>query len=109
MDDGGVQEIKVIPLWARIISWIFGSVITIIAILIFIIGSWSLGSSMLSEIKAVGILESLVTLGIGALIMLFSATFATIFVIILRRLVDGNGYKSFKYDFYYIVIAKEEK
>jgi len=87
MDDGGVQEIKVIPLWARIISWIFSGVITIMGIIIFIIGSWSLGSSMLKEINTFGMLESLITLGMGFLIMLSSLLFATLFVLILKRLV----------------------
>jgi len=60
MDDGGFEpeHEKKIPLWARIISWAFGFILTIMAIVIFIIGSWTLGTSMLKEINEFGLLIS---------------------------------------------------
>jgi len=86
-EDNGLQEIKIVPLWARIISWIFGIITTLIAVTTFVIGSWTLGISMGKEIREFGLFMSLYTFGIGLLMCLFSAIFATLFVIILKRLV----------------------
>jgi len=89
MDEGSEQEIKITPLWARIISWIFGVITTLIAVTIFVIGSWSLGSSMVKEIREFGLLMSLYTFGIGSLICLFSAFGAVLFVYIARRVLNN--------------------
>ena len=88
-EDSGAQEIKIIPLWARIISWIFGAITSLIAVTIFIIGSWTLGISMVKEIREFGLLMSLYTFGIGSLICIFSAFGAVIFVYFVKRVV-GN-------------------
>jgi len=71
MSEEETQEIKIVPLWARIISWIFGVITTLIAVTIFIIGSWTLGVSMVKEIKEFGLLMSLCTFGIGLLMCCF--------------------------------------
>ena len=84
--DEGVQEVKLVPLWARIVSWIFGAIITVMGVTIFIVGSWSLGSSMLEEIKTFGIIQSLIALGIGGLTFLFSGLVVTLLIAIIRRI-----------------------
>ena len=89
MSEEETQEIKIVPLWARIISWIFGVITTLIAVTIFVIGSWSLGSSMVKEIREFGLLMSLYTFGIGSLICLFSAFGAVLFVYIARRVLNN--------------------
>ena len=89
MDEGEAQEIKIIPLWARIISWIFGAITTLIAVTIFIIGSWTLGVSMVKEIREFGLLMSLYTFGTGLLICIFSAFGAVIFVYFVKRVFNN--------------------
>ena len=92
MDDEGfepVQETKIIPLWARIISWIFGAITSLIAVTIFIIGSWTLGVGMVKEIREFGLLMSLYTFGIGSLICIFSAFGAVIFVYVVKRVFNN--------------------
>jgi len=89
-EDSGVQEIKIIPLWSRIISWIFGAITSLIAVTIFIIGSWTLGVSMVKEIKEFGLLMSLYTFGIGSLICVLSAFGAVIFVYVAKRVFNNK-------------------
>ena len=74
------------PLWARIISWIFGGIITIIALSVFVVGSWSLGVTMLKEIKEFGLFTSLITFGTGSLLFLISMVVMVLFVAIARRI-----------------------
>ena len=88
-EDSKTQETKIIPLWARIISWIFGVIITLMAVTIFIIGSWTLGVGMVKEIREFGLLMSLYTFGIGSLICLFSAFGAVIFVYVVKRVFNN--------------------
>ena len=88
-EDSGLQEIKIVPLWARIISWIFGAITSLIAITIFIIGSWTLGGSMVKEIREFGLLMSLYTFGIGSLICIFSAFGAVLFVYVVKRVLNN--------------------
>jgi len=89
MNEEELQETKIIPLWARIISWIFGVITTLITVTIFIIGSWTLGISMVKEIREFGLLMSLCTFGIGSLICLFSAFGAVIFVYVVKRVFNN--------------------
>jgi len=74
-----------IPLWARIISWIFGGIITIIALSVFVVGSWSLGVSMLMEMKEFGLFISLITLGVGSLLFLLSTFMFVLLTAIIKR------------------------
>ena len=76
-----------IPLWGRVISWIFGGIITIIALSILVIGSWNFGGSILEEMKAFGLLKTLLTLGVGSLLFLLSGLMIVLFTAIVRRIM----------------------
>jgi len=82
-----------IPLWARIISWIFGVIITIIALSVFVVGSWSLGVSMLMEMKEFGLFTSLITLGVGSLLFLLSTFMFILLTAIVRRIMKWEWLK----------------
>jgi len=74
-----------VGIWARIISWIFGGIITIIALSVFVVGSWSLGVSMLMEMKEFGLFISLITLGVGSLLFLLSTFMFVLLTAIIKR------------------------
>jgi len=82
-----------IPLWGRIISWIFGGIITIIALSILVIGSWTLELSILEEMKAFGLLKTLITFGVGSLMFLLSASMIVLFTAIVRRIMKWEWLK----------------
>jgi len=95
MDDDIIEfepETK-IPLWGRIISWIFGGILLIIALSILVIGSWTLGLSILEEMKMFGLLKTLLTLGVGSLLFLLSAIMIVLFTAIVRRIMKWEWLK----------------
>ena len=95
MDDDIIEfepETK-IPLWGRIISWIFGGILLIIALSILVIGSWTLGLSILEEMKMFGLLKTLLTLGVGSLLFLLSALMIVLFTAIVRRIMKWEWLK----------------
>ena len=95
MDDDIIEfepETK-IPLWGRIISWIFGGILLIVALSILVIGSWTLGLSILEEMKMFGLLKTLLTLGVGSLLFLLSAIMIVLFTAIVRRIMKWEWLK----------------
>jgi len=82
-----------IPLWGRIISWILGSMVLLVALLIYIFGSWTIGISMLKNIKEFGLLQSLIGLGIGGLVFIFLGLLTILLIAIIRRIMKWKWLK----------------
>jgi len=82
-----------ISLWGRVISWIFGGILLIVAFSILMIGSWTFGLSILEEMKAFGLLRTLLTLGVGSLLFLLSGLMIVLFIAIVRRIMKWEWLK----------------
>jgi len=93
MDDRGFEPETKIPLWGKVISWIFGGILSIIALSIFVVGSWTLGVSILEEMKVFGLIKTLLTLGVGSLLFLLSALMIILFTAIVRRIMRWEWLK----------------
>lgn len=77
---------KQIPLWGRIISWVLGTILLIVALIGFIMATWSFGTSMFNDIQQYGVLMAIGVFAIGIFALGFSIIVLSFVIAVIRRI-----------------------